>query len=214
VTVTTHLEDALEAVELLRANTDVSEVGLAGGYFGGMVAALTADRLTGPLPATALALWEPAVRGRDYMRSLMRLGLMTELIGTRRDAGDADPTETLELVGQVDVVGFPLRKEVFDEISQLNLTKDLRSFRGRALLAQVSKSSRPRPDMKQLAERLTELGGTVAFEVLQRPDAHKLRRPRFKGRADGTKVDMQQGLVTTLLDATLAWSQTLSRGAG
>jgi hypothetical protein len=210
VNVTTHLEDALEAAEVLRANSDVQQVGFAGAYFGAAVAALAADRHSASIPATALALWEPAVRGRDYIRNLLRLGLMTELIAQGRRGGAPEPTEILRERGVLDVVGFPLRQEVYDEISRLDLTKDLRAFRGDSLIVQLSKSSRPRSDVQRLSARLTELGGDVSFEVVNRPDAHKLRRPRFHGMGDGTKVDAQEGLVTSLVDTTLAWNRKLA----
>lgn len=210
VTAATHLEDALEAADLLRANADISQIGFAGGYFGGAVAALAADRLSGPVPARALAVWEPAVRGRDYIRNLLRLGLMTDLIARGRREDAQDPTDILREQGVLDVVGFPLRQAVFDEISRLDLATDLGTFHGASLVVQLSKSSRPRSDVQRLSARLTELGGNVTFEVVKRPDAHKLRRPRFHGLGDGTKVDAQQGLVTSLLETTLAWSQSLS----
>ncbi len=213
VSLRTHLEDTLEAVELLRGLVPIREVGLAGAYFGGTIAAMAADRLDDRLPATALALWEPAVRGRDYMRTILRLGMMTELIGHGRNEATADPAEILREKGMLDVQGFPLRAAVYDEIMELNIAKDLRAFAGSALVVQVSKSARVRPDMQNLADRLTELGATVQLDVVQRPDAHKLRRPRFKGRGDGTKVDTQQGLVTDLLEKTLSWSQELPGGA-
>jgi len=214
VNVATHVEDALEAAEVLRADTGVARIGFAGGYFGAAVAALAADRLSGPAPASALVLWEPAVRGRDYIRNLLRLGLMTELIAQGRRGGAAEPTEILQEQGQLDVVGFPLRQEVFDEISGLDLVRDLRSFRGASLVVQLSKSSRPRSDVQRLSARLTELGGDATLEVVNRPDAHKLRRPRFHGMGDGTKMDSQEELVATLLETTLAWNRTISGGAG
>jgi pimeloyl-ACP methyl ester carboxylesterase len=211
-TVQTHVDDAIEAVGLLRGATGVASVGLAGAYFGGTVAALAADRLTGSAPVSAVAMWDPAVRGRDYVRTLLRLGLMTELIGTGRGEGAKDPTETLRVRGVVDVVGFPVLAAVYDEITSVDLAADLRSFRGASLAVQLSKSSRPRSDMVRLTDALTTLGGQVTFEVVARPDFHRLRRPRFHGLGDGTKVDTQEGLVTSLLDATLAWSLSLEEG--
>lgn len=213
VDVTTHLDDALEAADLLCDGTEITQLGFAGAYFGAAVAALAADRRSGSIPATAIALWEPAVRGRDYIRNLLRLGLMTELIARGRSGGAAEPADILREHGVLDVVGFPLRQEVFDEISRLDLSSDLGAYRGASLVVQLSKSSRPRSDVQRLSARLAELGGDVTFEIVKRPDAHKLRRPRFHGLGDGTKVDAQEGLVTSLVETTLAWSQNLPGGA-
>ncbi|MGH3112852.1 MAG: hypothetical protein ACRDOP_05225, partial [Gaiellaceae bacterium] len=63
ISLPTRLAELEDAVELLRGR-GAGSVGLVGTLFGGTVAALLAERVGSP----ALALIEPAVRGRQYAR--------------------------------------------------------------------------------------------------------------------------------------------------
>jgi pimeloyl-ACP methyl ester carboxylesterase len=206
VRVETHLEDAVQAVELLRNTVDVAAVGLTGFRFGGTVAALIADHLADdPIPVSAVALWEPVVRGRTYVQSLLRLGVMTELISRGRDEGATEPSELLRERGALDVQGFPLGVGAFEEMSKIDLRTDLTAFRGSSLVGQVSKSATPRSDLQNLTTHLTELGGSSRFEILRHPEAHKLGRPRFRGLANGGKADTQADLTDRLIELTTSW---------
>jgi pimeloyl-ACP methyl ester carboxylesterase len=213
VTLETHLEDAAEAVELLRNTVDVASVGLTGFKFGGTIAALIADHLADdPIPVSALALWEPIVRGRIYVQSLLRLGVMTELISRGREEDAIEPGEILRQRGALDVQGFPLGVEAFEQMSRVDLRTDLTAFRGSSLVGQVSKSASPRPDVQGLASHLTELGGSSRFEILRHPQAHKLGRPRFQGLANGGKADTQADLTDSLIELTTRWCESAFGG--
>jgi pimeloyl-ACP methyl ester carboxylesterase len=207
------LEDAVRAVELLCSNTGITRVGLTGIKIGATIAALTADHLSdGATPMSAIALWEPIAKGRVFTQSLLRLGLVTELVSRGRADGAPDPADTLHEHGVLDVQGFPVRADAVDQMSGINLTNDLVAFRGSSLVVQVSKSVAPRPDLKALTARLEELGGDARLEVLQHPQAHKLGRPRFKGLADGRKADTQAGLSTGLIETTIGWCESALGG--
>jgi pimeloyl-ACP methyl ester carboxylesterase len=206
VTLETHLEDAAQAVDLLRRTVDIAAVGLTGFRFGGTIAALIADHLADdPIPVSALALWEPVVRGRIYAQSLLRLGVMTELISRGREEGATEPIDVLRERGALDVQGFPLGVEAFEQMSTVDLRNDLAAFRGSSLIGQVSKGASPRTDLQNLATHLTELGGSCRFEVLRHPQAHKLGRPRFRGLANGGKADTQADLTDNLIELTTSW---------
>ncbi len=198
-----HVRDSLEAADLLVSSTGVSQVGLFGARFGGAVAALTADELE----ASALAMWDPVVKGRSYMQSMVRLGVMTELVSRERSQADArDPIEVLEGTGVLDVQGFPLRVEVFREVSELDLLARLQRFRGRSLVVQVSRAATPKAGLERLVSRLSELGGRSHLEVIADKKADKFGQPRYLGRGDGTKIDSQASLARSLTLTTVSWA--------
>jgi hypothetical protein len=205
-----HLEDAAEAVRLLSSSVDIGAVGLTGSLFGGCVAALVADELaTAPVPSTALVLWEPVVSGRLYMQMLLRFGVMTQLANRTRSRSNAeDPADELRREGVLEVQGFPLTQATFDQVSGVDLRKDLAAFRGTSLVVQISKTGKPRSDLQGLASHLTAIGGTARLDVIEDPNATDFGGHRYKDRGDGTKTDIHGVLSTALVDATLRWCGT------
>lgn len=209
ISLRSHVDETIEAARLLASTAGVARVGLVGARFGGAVAALAADELE----ASALVMWEPMVKGRAHMQALVRLGVMTELVNrTRTQASARDPMEVLKEDGVLDVQGFPLRREVFEEVSNANLLTELTRFRGRSLVVQVSRSSTQRPALVQLVERLRELGGDSRLEVITNGKADKFGQPRFMGRGDGTKADTQSSLADGLASATVSWAGASAEG--
>ncbi len=206
ISMRSHIDDSLKAVELLTSVTQIDHIGLMGARFGGTVAALVADRLE----AQAMILWDPIVSGRTYMRTMARLSVMTELLTHRRSSNSADPLTVLREKGALDVQGFPLRREVFEEISKVDLPSDLLRFKGDSLLVQVSRSATVRPGLQLLSHRLEELGGNARSEVVTDRAADKFGRPRFRSRAAGKKVDTQSTLAQSLISRTLSWERGLS----
>ena len=69
------MRDAIDAIQVLKEEANVSRLGLIGGRVGGTVAALAADRCE----AESLILWEPIVDGRGFVEKLTRAAMVTEL---------------------------------------------------------------------------------------------------------------------------------------
>lgn len=156
ISLPTRLAELEEAVELLR-DRGAGGVGLLGTLFGGTIAALAAERLGAP----ALVLVEPAVRGRQYARELLRREAVATLMG-EEGGGDAEgPKRELAATGRVSIRGLQLTQEAFDAVSAVDLTSELQSFAGRSLVVGVSPSGEPSPGVRTLRDRLTELGGDV-----------------------------------------------------
>ncbi|MGH3072859.1 MAG: hypothetical protein ACRDNB_11420 [Gaiellaceae bacterium] len=153
-------------IELARAETGVENVGLAGALFGGTLAALTADRLGLP----ALALVQPASRGRQFARGLLRREAVAQLMGADEEAAAAEgPMHELSTSGIVSIRGLTLTQEAFDAISTVKLVEDMRAFRGRSLLVDVSPGGVVSTSVAKLAERLAELGGETTMETIADP---------------------------------------------
>lgn len=164
ISLPTRLAELEDAVALLRAR-GAAAVGLAGTLFGGTIAALAAERLGSP----ALALVEPAARGRQYARELLRREAVAQLLG-EEEGGDAEgPKRELAATGRVSIRGLELTQEAHDSISAVDLAADLRSFAGSSLLVSVSPSGEPTPGVRKLRERLASLGGDVAVAGLADP---------------------------------------------
>jgi pimeloyl-ACP methyl ester carboxylesterase len=197
-----HIRDARDAAALMGSRDGVRHVGLIGTRFGGTIAALAADRSD----ATAIALLDPVVQGRPYMRSMIRSALATGLArsGSSRRPQE-DPLATMDREGSVDVHGYPLRKTAFDEICRLDVARDIHRFRGRSLVVQVSRSAMPRKDIQRLVQRLGDLGGQCSSQILTHEDALRLGLPRLRAVGTSKKEDTLAGLAEVLTSDAESW---------
>ena len=201
-TLESHVRGAVDAASLLMRTPGISGVGLIGAKFGGSVALLAAERVS----ASAAVLLHPVVRGRPYMQALIRSGLIAGLSGDGSGPSHReDPIEAMQRAGYADVLGFPLRPEVFDEISELDLTRAVRSFGGRSLVMQISRSANPRKEVEQLVERLRTLGGECRLEVVMDEGALRFGLPRFRTVSATTKTDLLADLSEMITAAVVSW---------
>lgn len=160
------LAELESAVELLRAETGVEAIGAAGILFGGTLAALSAERLG----LAALVLVQPATRGRQYARELLRREAVAQLLaGDGEQAAGEGPMQELTATGRAWIRGVGLSQAAFDAISQVKLVEDLQTFRGRSLLVDISPSGEASTGVGKLADRLGELGGEATVEALADP---------------------------------------------
>jgi pimeloyl-ACP methyl ester carboxylesterase len=207
--VRSHLADAADAVEALSARDEVRSVAVMGGLFGGTVAALTAERLG----LRTMALWEPAVDGGRYAERLLRSLALPEVAAPTRGDGRPPLTRLRERLASgapLDVRGFVLTNDAFDELHAIDLTRDLASFDGRSLVLGVSRSGRPAPGVTTLAEHLERLGGAATTVVVKDKLVHPLGAFRFAPMAERPgRVDMHFALNVAVADATVAWARSL-----
>jgi pimeloyl-ACP methyl ester carboxylesterase len=217
VSLSSHVRDAVDAVALLRER-GVKRIGLMGSRFGGSVAALAADKSD----ADALILWEPVIKGREYMNLLTRRAIVSQLTIRANGAGGAkgsgapkaeDPLLGLEDENEADLQGFPLSSSAHKEIMGLDLMKDLTHFSGASLVVQISRSAEQRPALKRFVGRLQELGGAPSHEVVEHPRPHLFGRPRYKPTANGGKIDSQAEMSDGLTECTLKWCAALGNVA-
>ena len=140
------------------------------------------------------------------MRSLTLQGLVSGLSkGKGRKPAPRDPRRELERAGIANIGGFPLRREVFDEVASIDLARTLQRFNGRCLLLQVSRTSETKKDYIRLAEHLRSLGADVRVEVIVDTDALKFGLPRFRTHGFSAKLDTQAALTESILSLTAAW---------
>jgi hypothetical protein len=200
------LAEVAAAVELLRAEAGVREVGSLGVLFGGTLAALAAERLG----LAALALVQPATRGRQYARELLRREAVAQLMADSDEPSAEGPMHELTTTGRAWIRGVGLSKEAFDAISAVKLVDDLKSFRGRSLLVDISPSGEVTTGVEKLADRLRELGGEVTVEPLADPLYAPLGDYYYRD-AGLLRIDTRLELDRAVAAAVAAWAL---QGAG
>ena len=205
ISLPTRLAELEEAVELLR-DRGAGGVGLLGTLFGGTIAALAAERLGAP----ALVLVEPAVRGRQYARELLRREAVANLMG--EEGGEAEgPKRELAATGRVSIRGLQLTQEAFDAVSAVDLTAELQSFAGRSLVVGISPSGEPSPGAAKLRDRLRELGGDVTAvgiaDALYAPLGEYYYRDAGLLRHD-TRLELDGKVAAAVADWALAGAAT------
>jgi uncharacterized protein len=206
------VRDTLDAVRVLVDETGVSNVGLVGARVGGTVAALAADRSH----ATHVVLWNPVVDGRRFVEGLTRAAMVTELSSSSQVKSEAhDVDARFAEAGVLDVQGFPISRAVIEEFTGFDLLHALTRFQGEALVMQVSRTTRPRPDLEQLRARIEALGGRSSIQVVQDPEAWRLGQQRYYAAADGKrKEDKQAAMSEALVTRTTEWAGSAESRSG
>lgn len=194
------VEGAIQAANLLMESTGVSEIGFLGARLGATVAALAAEQID----ASSLVLWEPVIDGRRYVEALLRSGAVTELASRGREHGEGDLAQQLHQTGIVDVDGFPLRRAVVEEMSGIDLHREISRFSGSSLVVQVSRSGAERDDLRRLTGRLASVGGRASLQIVTDPLARMFGLQRYHS-SSGRKADTQGDLSEALISRTLAW---------
>jgi pimeloyl-ACP methyl ester carboxylesterase len=177
------------------------------------VAALAAEA-AGLSPLVMVA---PAANGAAYMGELLRRAMVR---GASRGAngrvaggrgGEAPSVKDLRgrlmADGLLDLNGFPLRREVLQEIEALALTSALRGLPGRSLVVQISRGGDPNASMAALADRLTELGGTSSLRVVRHEYAAAFGAPHFRpaDQPIPTLEDVFAGIDEVIVGTILGW---------
>jgi pimeloyl-ACP methyl ester carboxylesterase len=200
-----HLAEAADAVELMRGLEGIENVGVLGARFGGTVAALVAERLGLGL----MGLWEPAVKGSQYMAGLLRGQLLSDIVESGQGGGAAELEHIRRDLGSrgwTDLRGFRLSKKTYDEIAAVDLTKDLTNFSGAALLVALSRSGKASPGLTALSHHLSGLGAACALEMIQDAAAPQFGQPRWRTVEGGQgKRDTQLELDEKIVATTEAW---------
>jgi pimeloyl-ACP methyl ester carboxylesterase len=210
----THLTDAADAVAVLSERLDGVPVATVGGLFGGMVAALTAQRLD----LAAVAMWEPAIDGTRYAERMLRNLALQEMAAARNQDRPRPPLTVLReqlAEGSLDAQGFLFTKRAYDELASMSLLRDLRTFEGASLVLGVSRSGRPSAAVTALYEQLARIGWNVTLRTI----GDKLVRPlgtyRFVGFNDRPgRLDTQFALNTEIASATVSWARDVLASLG
>jgi hypothetical protein len=197
-----HLDSAVEADAFLRRAAPVSQVGYAGARFGGAIAALAGQMAS----CAGLILWDPVVHGASFLRSLLRQEIASRVTSGDGASGESrDSLAELAEKGILDLQGIAITRRLFDEISVIDLVRDLAQAPMRTLIVQVSPSRTPKHDFERLRSRLVELHGECSLEFARTRDAVRFGGPKFKPIGDGRKLDLQAEIGEALAQVTSNW---------
>jgi pimeloyl-ACP methyl ester carboxylesterase len=204
ISLTSHRNEARDAVDLLRDEAGVEQVGVAGARLGGTVAAMVAEELSLPF----LVMWEPVVNGSQYVSELVRSHALFTLMS---DGGDVQTVmrgvrEDLATQGWADVKGFRLTRAATEDIGAVDLTSAISTFSGASLLMALTRTGKPSRSLSGLAQKLASMGPST-FEVLQDPVAPGFGQFRWHA-ADGgrSKKDTQLELNERMVAMTAEWA--------
>jgi pimeloyl-ACP methyl ester carboxylesterase len=200
-----HQAEAEDAVELMRRQEGVERVGVLGGRFGGTVAALLAARLGLPY----VGLWDPIVRGRQYIRDLLRSEVVSEIVESGNGGGEAhlgQIREELDTKGWTDIRGWPLSRKTCDEISDADVGNALAAYSGSALIVALSRTAKVPRQLMALSEAMGP-NANCSLEVVQDPFASQFGQFRWRAVEGGrSKRDTQLELNEKIAAVTVDWA--------
>jgi pimeloyl-ACP methyl ester carboxylesterase len=201
-----HLRDTADAVEALRSMVQLGAVGAVGARFGGAVAALTADRLG----LSDQILIAPVVNGGRYMNEMIRSLAMTQVASSARSGTSPNLTgdvlrRVLEAQGYLDFKGYPLYREVVEENSAFDLSKDVRSFDGQALIAQVSVTEKTQAGLVRLGALLERLGARVGRATVLHRQAPLFGQKHILITSPSSNEDLFANLHRELASGVVRW---------
>jgi pimeloyl-ACP methyl ester carboxylesterase len=206
VGLTSHLTETEDAVELMRSQEGVERVGVLGARFGGAVAGIVAQRLGLPYAV----LWDPVVRGRQYLREIFRSEVLSEIM-ENGDGGGAvhvqQLRDDLDTQGWTDIKGWPLSRHAHDEISSIDLSDTLSRFQGSALIVALSRTPKVPGSLTALSEAISNGGGSARVELVQDPVASQFGQFRWRAVEGGrSKRDSQLELNEKMAAVSTAWA--------
>jgi pimeloyl-ACP methyl ester carboxylesterase len=187
-------EDALSAGARFGAELGGREPIVLGLRFGALVAASVA----GELGASPLVLLEAAVSARRYFREAWRADMMFQINegGAPATTRDAFP-DLLERDGEVDVLGYPVCRALFDSAVERTLQGEAAALAGRrVLIVRGGPPGSTRPDQESAAEGLRTAGCAVEVEVLAEPLVWWFQGPEMRRNARPVVADMIERIAT------------------
>lgn len=148
-TLATRLADIGSAVQTLRNETGVTQVGLLGLRLGATLAAVSADSIPG---ISRLVLWDPVVDGAAYMQEVLLSNLATQsavhqkILHTREEL-----VAQMQAGHTVNIEGYGLTQAFYTETSAIKL-QQVHSYNGPCLIAQIGRANqKPKKNFEALS---------------------------------------------------------------
>jgi len=202
--VTSAVAEAADAVRLMSDQDGVERTGIMGTKFGGMVAAMAADRTD----ISMMVLWEPVTNGAQWMRDFVRSQLLHEIVqtGAQRGSGTQRIRDEIEEQGWASIRGFVLSREAYQEVMAVDLLTEICSFSGAALVVSVSARGRATPGVTKLTARLRELGAACTEELVQDNAAGQLGQRAALVLPGVKMIDVLGNVAEQVTGITISWA--------
>jgi uncharacterized protein len=136
--VETALADLRCAIDTVREITGSTEVDLLGLRWGATLASLMAEERA---DVRRLVMWAPIVDGNRYMQELLRTNLATQMAVFKEIREDrAALVASLREGRTVNIDGYPLTHDCYQQMAATALARGPRQFAGRCLIVQVDRA--------------------------------------------------------------------------
>jgi pimeloyl-ACP methyl ester carboxylesterase len=204
VTMEDHLDGAQDAVAWMSKQRGVEQMGVLGARFGGLVAALTADRSDLPL----MGVWQPVVTGTAFVRDYVQKELFARMSqGKHPASGSSRITAHLEEQGWSDLNGFVLTGSTFDALTAIDLCQAVSRFAGDALVVSITQGRRLSRDAERLATHLRSIGARCHVDTLADRESAMFGQHQYQKLPDGRgERDRFFDLYRQVAGATARWS--------
>lgn len=163
-TLSSQISDTLRAIEVFAEQACLDSIGLLGIRLGGMVALMATEM---EKRIKYLVLCEPIIEPKSYFLELLRTIRLSALANQQKTISTEQMIENLMSSGSVDVLGYPLYKEIFNETEPLNLIQSTTNFSGKSLLIQIAAFSlKIRKEFQLISEQIQRNGGSCDIKVI------------------------------------------------
>jgi hypothetical protein len=190
VTLDTMKADARSATEHFRSTTGVEDIAFMGTKLSGVVAASLASAHGG----APLVLWEPVQNGARHFKQLFRVRKMWSLSDDDDAASGPSAMEEFTRDGSIDIVGYPIDKNLYDGFVAASLTETSADALQRVLIVQLGGRDRH----GSLAAALSDTGATVERAIVDETESWWLEHP-------GERQSKRTMNSSPAIDATVAW---------
>jgi len=192
-TLETRLSDIGSALDFFRKKTSVDKLALLGVRFGATLASLSAEKNS---TLDALILWAPVLKGNDYIQSLLRMNLTHQVVVYKKVLYTReDLIKGLKEGKKINVEGYEITRELYEQVSKVDLLAEDKKFKGKALLFQFSQNS---PEFEAELEKLR-----VLYSKNNSSELLKCADPPFWG-----DMKYYPPLTDDLFGKTLSWIKT------
>jgi len=127
----TQVDDALTAIDVLKAQTGIELVDVLGVRLGATVAALAASRTRS---VGRLIFWSPIVNGGEYVGELIKHKVLADITSGRTPVSGEQLRRELQTAGAIELGGFRLTNDVYRQLHETDLTSQDDGFRGDVLI--------------------------------------------------------------------------------
>ncbi len=138
-TLETRLNDISSALNFFREKTSVDRLALLGVRFGATLVSLSAENKG---LSDALILWAPILKGNDYLLQILRMNLTQQVVVYKKVLYTReDLIKGLKEGGKINVEGYEITRDLYEQVSKVDLLAENKKFKGKTLLFQFSQNS-------------------------------------------------------------------------
>jgi exosortase A-associated hydrolase 2 len=138
-TLETRLNDISSALDFFRKKTSIDKIALLGVRFGATLASLSAEKKE---LSDALILWAPILKGNDYLLQLLRMNLTHQVVAYKKVLYTREELiKGLNEGKKINVEGYEITRELYEQVSKVDLLDKDKKFKGKTLLFQLSQNS-------------------------------------------------------------------------